>query len=212
MTKPTKQKRVLRRRKCNSKRPVIADEENKPLNERQELFCRHYASLEIPDAMIAYKKAGYAGEGNGARSSAHHLLYRPNVQARIDDLRKERFERLQAKGDDVILKLLLLASSNVLDYLDYDSVNISLKTSDDLTREQAFCIQEVREVIHRNGSRGIAFKLHDKKASLQLLAQHFGLLDGSGNPKDSLQSAKDFQKHLNNLLGSVPVAPPEGEE
>lgn len=210
----TKQKRTLRRRSCESRRPVIADEDSKPLNERQELFARYYAGLEIPDAMSAYKKAGYTGNGEAARSSAHEILYRPNVHARIEELRKERMTRLEADGDEVVRRLLLLASSNILDYLDYDNVNLSLKTSDDLTREQAYCISEVKEIIHSNGGRAVSFKLHDKKQSLALLAQHFGLLDGSGSTRDPLQAAREFRDHLDELLGSVPSKPihKEGED
>jgi phage terminase small subunit len=131
------------------------------------------------------------------------------VIRRIRELRTDRIRRLETSGDEVVRRLLLLASSNIKDYLEYDGYSIRIKPSDDLSREQAFCINEIKERVARDGSRSLEFKLHDKKPVLALLAQHFGLLDGSAGAPDPLEKAKEFKTHLDNLLNSIPLEPEE---
>jgi phage terminase small subunit len=188
-------------------RKSIPDEE-KPLNERQELFCQEYVNQEIPNASEAYRKAGYAATSSVA-VCARGLLRLPQVIRRIRELRQDRIRRLETSGDEVVRRLLLLASSNIKDYLDYDGYSIRIKPSDDLSREQAFCINEIKEKVARDGSRSLEFKLHDKKPALALLAQHFGLLDGSAGAQDPAEKAKEFKNHLDSLLNSVPLEPEE---
>lgn len=197
--------------KLNKRKPKvrIKANEEKQLNERQELFCVTYVNQEIPNISEAYRKAGY--NGNNVCSAAVNLFRQPHITARIQELRKERMQRLKTDGDEVVRRLLLLASSNIKDYLEYDGFSIRIKPSEELTREQAFCIHEIKERILADGSRSIEFKLHDKRSPLQLLAQHFGLLDGSGGAQDPVQRAKDFKRQLDSMLGSVSLEP-EGQE
>lgn len=206
-------KRKLPKRKYTRMEVPCAEKE--PLNERQELLCNIYTSMEVPDKFSAYKKAGYTGEGASGKVACYQIYNRPNVAYRIGQLRRERMERLRINGDEVIRKLLVLASSNILDFMEFDNLSLELKDSDDLTREQAYCIQEISEVINRNGTRQVKFKLVDKKSCLALLAQHFGLTDPSKSKDDNESNPKEqaeaFKNHLDTILGSVPLNPEEEE-
>ena len=53
-------------------------------------------------------------------------------------------------------------------------MNVRLKDSKELTREQAACVAEVSQTITENGGT-IKFKLHNKVDALNSLAKHLGM-------------------------------------
>lgn len=206
-------KRKLKRRRTKGRDKLSA--EQKPLNPRQELLCNIYTSMEVPNKFLAYGEAGYTGEGMSGKVACHQIFNKPNVSYHIAKLRKERIARLKISGDEVVRKLLVLASSNIKDYMDFDSLTLSLFSSDELSREQAYCIQEVAESVNRDGTRQVKMKLVDKRYCLSLLAQHFGMVGNNANPQGNTsetpeQQAESFKTHLDTLLNSVPTMPSEG--
>jgi phage terminase small subunit len=190
----------------------LLPEEQKPLNQRQERFCYEYVSMEIPNRYAAYKAAGYAGRGEAGRIGASEVFNKPNVRKRIAELKKDRIDRLNIKADEVVRKLLILSSSNILDYMTFDTYGVSLTPSKELTREQAFAINEIQETVNAQGQRTVKFKLADKKGALQLLGQHFGLFDGAGGADNPADTAQKWRNHLNHVLVSVPIPRKEDEQ
>jgi hypothetical protein len=73
-------------------------------NTKQERFAREVAAL-VPLA-TAYREAGYGGDPRWHAYNASKLSNKPNVKARIDELRAE-FEKLSAIHVDYIRHLLL---------------------------------------------------------------------------------------------------------
>lgn len=68
------------------------------LNAKQAAFCREYLiDLNATQAAI---RAGYAAKSADVEGS--RLLVNAKVRSEIDRLKKERNERLQIKGDDVL--------------------------------------------------------------------------------------------------------------
>ncbi|WP_176317788.1 terminase small subunit [Burkholderia vietnamiensis] len=86
----------------------------KKLTAKQQLFVDEY--LVDLNATAAYKRAGYAAQGNAAEVNASRLLRNAQVQAAVDKAMKERGERTRMTADQV-LKLaesMLLADVNAL--------------------------------------------------------------------------------------------------
>ncbi len=71
------------------------------LNDKQALFCQEY--LVDLCAVEAYTRAGYSPRG--AKQSAHKLLQRPAVQARIQELLAARSQRTEITADYVLANL-----------------------------------------------------------------------------------------------------------
>ena len=68
----------------------------KPLNDRQKAFIRHYnVSANAADA---YRKAGYSPKN--ADVDGHKLLVNPRIAAELAKLQAHRFEKLDIKADD----------------------------------------------------------------------------------------------------------------
>lgn len=80
----------------------------KPLNDRQNAFVRHYnVSANAADA---YRKAGYSPKN--ADVDGHKLLVNPRVQAEIARLQAKRFEKLDIKADDLIATYHKIATAD----------------------------------------------------------------------------------------------------
>ena len=76
-----------------------------PLTPRQELFAQHYAANL--NATQAYYAAGYkVANPNVAKVEGHRNLIRPNVAARIAELRKASAERIQIDTDWVVAEAI----------------------------------------------------------------------------------------------------------
>ena len=110
------------------------------------------------------------------------MLTKVNVWAEIRKLRAEQSERTGITADMVLKELAKLGFSNMSDYATWGESGVTLTDSDILTEEQTACISEVSETITKDGGT-IKFKLHDKKAALELLGRHLGIFE-----KDNKQS------------------------
>jgi len=77
------------------------------LTPKQQSFVDEY--LIDLNATAAYKRAGYAGEGNVAEASASRLLSTVKVRNAIDALKQERANRTQITADQVLKNIARLA-------------------------------------------------------------------------------------------------------
>jgi phage terminase small subunit len=69
--------------------------EKKKLNARQERFCEFVAAGETQEA--AHKKAGYKCSANSARAAASIMANRPEIKARISELKQKQPDLLEAR-------------------------------------------------------------------------------------------------------------------
>ncbi len=74
----------------------------KPLKHREELFCAEY--ITCFNGAEAARRVGY--KENGAAKAAHRLLSDPRIKKRIEELIKERRERLYLSADLVVIETL----------------------------------------------------------------------------------------------------------
>src|SRR5215467_4603521 len=75
---------------------------NRPINERQELFCREF--LVDHNGTQAAQRAGYSKPS--AHSQASYLLRQPKIKHRIAKLAAEQRERVTLRADLTLEKLL----------------------------------------------------------------------------------------------------------
>ena len=71
------------------------------MNDKQETFCREYV-LDF-NATQAAIRAGYAEAGS--RTQGSRLLAHPNIQARIEELKGERYEKLDISKERILGEL-----------------------------------------------------------------------------------------------------------
>ncbi len=167
--------------------------------DRRERFAREYViDLNGTRSAIA---AGYSERG--ADVAAVRLLRNASVRKQIDRLKSARASRLEIKADRMLEKLDRLTDSNMLDYMEVaeDGKPVGLNLSN-LTREQAYCIQEISED-HTGGTGDgerkvilrTKFKLVDKVKPLDMLMRHLGLY----NDKLAITGLEGLASNLSEL-------------
>jgi phage terminase small subunit len=144
------------------------------LTPKEENFCREY--LIDCNATASYKRAGYAARSEGVtRKESHQLLTRPHIQARLIELRSQQQERTQITADKVLTELSAIAFGNISDAIDFDNDGITLRSSEQLTRETIAAIAEVTIVSNKDGIIKTSVKMHDKIQALTQLMKFLGL-------------------------------------
>ena len=74
---------------------------NKKLTDKQEMFCAEYI-IDF-NGTQAYYRAGYkAKNDNTARTQAHKLLTKPNIDKKINELKKTREDKLEVNAQWVL--------------------------------------------------------------------------------------------------------------
>jgi phage terminase small subunit len=134
---------------------------------KMELFCREY--LADLDAKHACIRAGYSPRSAHVTSS--RLMQRPQVQARIAELKRQRERRLELTADRVVEEVAALAFANVEHFTVAadGAVTLSATAPEGAMRALA--------AIRRGKDKGdVEVKLWDKPSALKLLMEHFGLL------------------------------------
>ena len=144
--------------------------ETEKLSPKQEAFCLEY--LKDLNATQAAIRAGYSEDS--ARQIGSENLSKPAIEARLKQLLDERSERTKISADRVLNELAKLAFSDMRDFTRWSASGVELRNSDDLNDDDAACIAEVSETTTKEGG-SVKFKLHDKKAALELLGRHLKL-------------------------------------
>lgn len=80
-------------------------DKNKPLTDRQELFCREY--IKDLNAQAAAKRAGYSEKM--ANAKAYQFLKVDRIRDKIAELKKDSMRRLQLDADDILRRLVRIA-------------------------------------------------------------------------------------------------------
>jgi phage terminase small subunit len=83
------------------------------LTDKQEMFCREY--LTDLNATQAAIRAGYSAKT--ANRTAHENMTKPEIQARLAELMKERNQKAQISSEYVLNRLVEIDQLDVLDIL-----------------------------------------------------------------------------------------------
>lgn len=145
------------------------------LNAREEKFCIEL--MRDNNQTQAAIRAGYSPKT--ARSQASRLLTKPNVRARVEQLRAAQLQELQDRvgfdAEKTMAELGKLFFVNIIDVVD-PKTGILLA---DARREDlaAVASYKVKTIPTKNGE-GIEreVRLHDKTAIAKLAMQHQGML------------------------------------
>ncbi len=142
------------------------------LNPQQETFVSEYLiDFNGHRAAIAAKYSKLSAASQGSQ-----LLNNPKIHSEIVRRLKQYGDNNEILKQRVIRQLNNLAFSDIRDYLEYSDAGIKLKPSNELTKDQAYAIVEVKERTNKYGNT-VTFKLAQKERSLELLSKHLGILN-----------------------------------
>lgn len=141
------------------------------LSPKEQLFVQYYnaAGETFKNATKAAIAAGFSPKS--AYSSGSRMTRKAEVREAIDTFTARLVEKLEISAENVLRELACIAFANSKDYF---NPNGSPKEISALTREQAAAINSIK-VNMTNECAVIEHKLHDKKASLELLGRHLKL-------------------------------------
>lgn len=138
-----------------------------------------YEYMKDLNATDAAKRCGYAHKS--AHVTGSRLLKEPEIIEKVNELKKQRNQKLIIEADDVLRKILALADSDVREAFNPDG---TLKAMDQWPDALAKCVSsvEVDEIYEGRGEdrKFVGYtkkiKLWDKVKSLEMLAKHKALL------------------------------------
>ena len=154
------------------------------LTDKEHLFCVEYAVND--NATKSYQRV-YKGSYNTARTEGARLLAKPCIRQRIDEIRKDRNDRLKIDKDDILRKLKILSEYDASDFYDEDG---RLKPLSELDPDLRYCIEgmDVSEKITGEEGDGISrlmkIKLPRKKDALEALGRHLQLFNDKPKEPD----------------------------
>lgn len=149
-------------------------------NQRHERFAQEVARGKPAGA--AYRAAGYTADDKSAETNGPRLLRTAQIKARVAELHAEVAKAIIMDRTEVLQQLSHLGRANMRDYFTPGPDGEPFLDFSNLTREQAACLQEITVEEFKDGRsdkrevRRVKFKLADKRAALELLAKHHGLL------------------------------------
>lgn len=118
-----KEKRVHTKKSkvAQARSPDVIDElvENDELKDRQKAFCLYY--LQRYNATWAYQKA-YGADYPTASVNGSKMLRNTKVKKQLTELKKQQSMDLYADANDILLKYLKQAHSDVTDVLEFKTV------------------------------------------------------------------------------------------
>jgi len=142
----------------------------RPLTPKQLRFVEQYLiDLNATQAAI---RAGYSPKT--ARQTAAENLSKPDIAAAIASRSQRVNTSAELKAEDVLRELRRIAFLDPRSVFEWGPSGVTVKSSKDLTPDQAACISEVSETTTAHGGT-IRVKLCDKLAALAKLCDHLGL-------------------------------------
>ena len=166
----------------------------KPMNQlpiKHQLFILGYLEHK-GDKTKAARHAGYAPKRATEQGSQ---LYR-KLQVYIDPLTKNMVQAYALSAEQVVQGLSLIASSNIRDYMRWGRTSgVRMVNADQLTPQQAYCVEEVIQTVTKDGERSVRFKLQNKHAALDSLAKYHNLFRRTPASKGLFVSFEDGTIH-----------------
>ena len=126
--------------------------------------------LQDHNATQAAVRAGYrpkAAQEQGSRLLSKLMDY-------IEPVGRQVIQKRLMKAADVVESLVRIAQADIRDFMKWEGNDLVIKSSDELTPEQAQCIESVtlHETMH---VKYLKLKLHPKVKALDALAKHHNL-------------------------------------
>lgn len=148
------------------------------LNPKQGRFAREYV-IDLNGTQAAIR-AGYSEKTAGQQ--AFDLLKKPEMQARIAELAKDRMQKAEVESVEILREISKMAYSNMLDYVTIGPSGDAYVDLSQLTRDQAAAIQEIVVDDYLDGRgenarevKKVKIKLADKTRNLELLGKYRSL-------------------------------------
>lgn len=139
-------------------------------NARHEAFCLAYLGAAGFNGAEAARLAGYSPKN--ARDTAHQLMQREDVRARLKELTDGVMDRLEISVDRIAEEYARIAFADPRWIVQWTDGKVELRPSEELSEVAASAIAEVKQVpatAHSGG--GVAVKFHDKLRALDGLAK-----------------------------------------
>lgn len=149
--------------------------DEKPLNDRQVLFCEAYLA-DPSSATDAARQAGFLDPTGQGR----YLLKHSGVQAYLQERREEIQKRLGISPERVLAELAQIAYFNLTDFVDEDedgnvSINIQkLRASPSAAAVTEFTV--TKKPTPRGNVTTTRVKQADKVVALTQIAKHLGMM------------------------------------
>lgn len=141
------------------------------LTDKQEMFCQEYLiDLNATQAAI---RAGYSEKT--ARDIACENLAKPNIQARISELKESRSERIEITSDDVLRELKNFVYSDIT-----ETMNLTFEQIKELPIELRRMIASFKkaETTFDGGSKiTYEIKFVDKMKAFEMVNRHIGFYE-----------------------------------
>lgn len=169
--------------------PVVFRPKDRP-TEQQHEFVRQYLA-NGRNAPLAY--ATVYGQGwkpgdeptQGQATTGRRYLKKPKImkllaeaEAKVYAVTERFMERYAISQERVLHELARIAFSTQTDLVSWDSINgITVKDSADLSEDVKSSIIEVSETESKDGTKKVKVKMADKRAALETLAKHLGILN-----------------------------------
>ncbi len=163
------------------------------LTDKQERFCQEY--LIDLNATQAAVRSGYSADT--ARSVGSENLTKPDIQARLSELNKERSEATGITQKRVLEEYAKIAFFDIREIFDVDGGLMNVKQMDNNSAGAIAAIKSTEEWGEdEEGRKTITgtvkeIKLFDKIRALDSLGKHLGLFE-----KDNSQKAPDQPKQV----------------
>lgn len=150
----------------------------KKLNVKQKAFCEEMAASVDFSPSEAARKAGY----KDPYQSGHWLMRKPEIQAYLGKVLKERMKRRQLVADDVLDHLRNALFLDPLSLFDYNpDGSFSVKSLEDVPPEVRRCITKLkcktRENLHGEIETYLEIELMSKDAAMTNALKHLGLMN-----------------------------------
>jgi phage terminase small subunit len=143
----------------------------KKLNPKQQRFVEEYLiDLNATQAAI---RAGYSKKR--ASEYGYQLLQKTTVSDAIQLAMANRSKRTEIEADRVIKELVLIAFSNICNYVDFGPQGAKLKDLSEIPDESARAIKHVKQSFTSDNGGPFNIKMHNKLLALDMLAKHLGM-------------------------------------
>lgn len=185
-TSPTVEKKKRGRPK-KTEIKVSIKSETLDLTEKEERFCREYVCDAALNATKSYQRAFPATTYNTASTEASLLLKKPEIRARLNEMKIERAARLEITPERILNEIAKQAFYDPRAFYDEDG---RLKPVSELDPDVAavICNMETIHKVSGDESDGMTvltkIKLPDKRANLELLGRFTKTFDPNAPSPD----------------------------
>ena len=140
--------------------------EYEKLRPQQQAFVDHFLIEQVP------ARAARAAKYQAPDKAGSRLMHSERVLAAIAERMQGRNERMKIDADWVLLKSVILANANILDFFEVQEDGTLKPNMASISREKASAILEVERKELADGSVQMKLKLVDPIRALEQVGKH----------------------------------------